>query len=61
MVTGANGFVAVWVVQELLEHGFAVRGTVRAESKATYLSDRFEAYGDKFEFAIVPDMAAVSI
>ena len=61
LVTGANGFVAAWVVQELLEHGFAVRGTVRAESKATYLRDRFKAYGDKFEIAIVPDMAAVSI
>ncbi|RPD79313.1 NAD(P)-binding protein [Lentinus tigrinus ALCF2SS1-7] len=57
LVTGANGFVAVWVVQDLLEHGFAVRGTVRSESKATYLHDRFKAYGDKFEVVIVPDMA----
>ena len=48
-------------MQELLEHGFAVRGTVRVKSKATYLRGRFRAYGDKFEIATVPDMAAVSI
>jgi len=50
LVTGANGFVAVWVVQLLVERGYSVIGTVRSESKGTYLKEKF---GDNFEFAIV--------
>jgi dihydroflavonol-4-reductase len=34
LVTGASGFVGKWTVIELLRAGFAVRGTVRSESKA---------------------------
>lgn len=34
LVTGANGFVGKWTVVELLRAGFAVRGTVRSESRA---------------------------
>ena len=34
LVTGANGFVGKWTVIELLRAGFAVKGTVRAESSA---------------------------
>ena len=59
LVTGANGFIAAWVVQDLLEHGFSVRGSVRSDSKATYLRDHFGTYGDKFEVTIVKDMAMV--
>ncbi|KAI0746594.1 NAD-P-binding protein [Daedaleopsis nitida] len=56
LVTGANGYIAVWIVKYLLEAGFAVRGTVRAESKATHLHTLFQAYGDKFEAVIVSDI-----
>ena len=61
LVTGANGFVAAWVVKELLDHGFSVRGTVRSEDKATYLRDRLKTYGDKLEFALVDDITKVGI
>ncbi|KAI0746587.1 NAD(P)-binding protein [Daedaleopsis nitida] len=57
LVTGANGFLAAWVVKELLEHGFSVRGTVRSESKAAYLREYFKAHGDRFETAIVEDIS----
>ena len=59
LVTGANGFIAAWVVHDLLEHGFSVRGSVRSDSKATYLRDHFGTYGDKFEVKIVKDMTMV--
>ncbi|THH09441.1 hypothetical protein EW145_g2001 [Phellinidium pouzarii] len=60
LVSGANGFIAVWVVKDLLEHGYAVRGTVRAESKATHLLNLFkrEAASGKFELFIVSDITA---
>jgi dihydroflavonol-4-reductase len=36
-VTGASGFVASWLVRELLERGIAVRGTVRRVAGADHL------------------------
>ena len=59
LVTGANGFVGIWVAKAYLEHGFSVRGTVRSESKAKHLRQVFQSYDDKFEIAIVDDIAKV--
>ena len=56
LVTGANGYVAAWVLKDLLDNGFSVRGTVRSESKATHLREYFKAFGDKLEFVIVDDI-----
>lgn len=60
LVTGANGFVAAWVVRTLLERGYAVRGTVRSESKGTHLLSLFkdEVKSGRFELAVVPDITA---
>ncbi|KAH9916175.1 uncharacterized protein B0H18DRAFT_1107716 [Fomitopsis serialis] len=60
LVTGANGFLAMWLVRKLLERGFSVRGTVRSESKIAPLKQVFAEYGDKLEFAIVEDIAKLS-
>ncbi|KAF8206881.1 hypothetical protein K438DRAFT_1577352 [Mycena galopus ATCC 62051] len=57
LVSGANGFVAAWVVRTLLEEGFSVRGAVRSEQKGSHLKKIFSSNGDKFELAIVPDIA----
>ncbi|KAI8986796.1 NAD(P)-binding protein [Trametes punicea] len=56
LVTGANGYIAVWVIKSLLDAGFAVRGTVRAESKGTYLRNLFKSAGDKFDVVVVEDI-----
>lgn len=61
LITGANGFIAVWVIQDLLEHKFGVRGTVRSESRARHLRELFEPYGDSFEVVIVSDITKVSL
>ena len=61
LVTGANGYVAGWVVKAYREKGFAVRGTVRSESQAKYLRELFKSYGDKFEIVIVDDITKVHI
>ncbi|EMD31995.1 hypothetical protein CERSUDRAFT_119302 [Gelatoporia subvermispora B] len=56
LVTGANGYIAMWLVQSLLEQGFAVRGTVRSEQKAEHLRKVFAPFGDKLELVIVEDI-----
>ncbi|OBZ78027.1 NADPH-dependent methylglyoxal reductase GRE2 [Grifola frondosa] len=56
LVTGANGYIAIWVVQALLNQGFSVRGTVRSESKAGHLREVFKSFGDKLEIVVVQDI-----
>lgn len=61
LVTGANGFVAVWVVRALLEEGYSVVGTVRSASKGEYLKRKFSSFGDKFEVKVVENITAVRV
>jgi nucleoside-diphosphate-sugar epimerase len=56
LVTGANGYLAVWTVKKYLEAGYSVRGTVRSLSKSAFLTDTFSNYGDRFELVIVEDI-----
>ena len=56
LVTGANGYIAVWVVRTLLERGYSVRGTVRSADKGEFLKKLFSSYGDKLEVFIVEDI-----
>ncbi|PPJ54322.1 hypothetical protein CBER1_06129 [Cercospora berteroae] len=59
LVTGANGYVGTHVTEQLLEHGYRVRGTVRDEYKGRYLHDIFdEKWGaDALDIHVVADMA----
>ncbi|KAG6888784.1 hypothetical protein C0992_007514 [Termitomyces sp. T32_za158] len=61
LVSGANGFVAMWIVRKLLEKGYAVRGTVRSADKGKYLESYFQAYGTKLEITVVEDITKVVI
>ena len=58
LVTGASGFVAAHVLNEFLEHGYRVRGTVRSEETADKVRKTHGKYGDKLSFAIVKDLDA---
>jgi nucleoside-diphosphate-sugar epimerase len=59
LVSGATGYIAVWVVQNLLDRGYAVRGTARSVAKGDFLKKVFASYasGDRFEVVIVVDIA----
>ncbi|KAK5701420.1 hypothetical protein LTR17_022613 [Elasticomyces elasticus] len=60
LVTGANGYIASHVADQLLQKGFKVRGTVRSDAKAEWLYTLFnDKYGKgKFEAVAVADMVA---
>ncbi|KZT50818.1 NAD(P)-binding protein [Calocera cornea HHB12733] len=56
LVTGANGFLAVHLITELLEQGYTVRGTVRSLSKGEWIKNKFASFGEKFEYLVVEDI-----
>ncbi|KAJ3485302.1 hypothetical protein NLI96_g5061 [Meripilus lineatus] len=56
LVTGANGFVAMWVVRTLLQSGYRVRGTIRSDDKGDFIKQYFSEFGDKLELSTVPDI-----
>lgn len=56
LVTGANGYVATWMILYLLRRGYSVRAVVRSVSKATHIINMFKPYGTRFEICIVPDI-----
>lgn len=56
LVTGANGFIASWVVRDLLEQGYFVKGTVRSVEKGEYLKNYFANYTSKLEVIVIEDI-----
>lgn len=60
VVTGSNGLIGSHVVDQLLQAGYRVRGTVRSLKKAGWMSGFFgQKYGpEKIDLVQVPDMAA---
>ena len=63
LVTGANGFIAIWVVKLLLERGYAVRGVSRSEAKNAHLQSLFGTFVEegKLELAVVGDITEVRL
>ena len=61
LVSGANGYIAMWVVRTLLEHGYLVRGTVRTLEKGQFMTDYFQklGFGTSFEFVVIEDIIKV--
>jgi NADPH-dependent methylglyoxal reductase len=59
LVTGATGFIAQHVLDNLLKKGFTVIGTARSKAKYTPLLEEFsKKYPEgKLSFAIVPDIS----
>ncbi|KAJ9615281.1 hypothetical protein H2200_001356 [Cladophialophora chaetospira] len=59
VVSGANGFIATHVIDQLLLAGYRVRGTVRNAKKASWVAEYFgDKYGvGKIELIEVPEMA----
>ncbi|KAG6336084.1 hypothetical protein ID866_3010 [Astraeus odoratus] len=56
LISGANGYIAMWVARELLEQGYSVRGTVRSAAKGVHPRRQFAKYGEQFEIVVIEDM-----
>ncbi|GAA5979115.1 hypothetical protein JCM5350_007071 [Sporobolomyces pararoseus] len=57
LVTGANGFIASHLIEQLLSLGYKVRGTTRTASKLDSLKSKWDSkYPDQFEVAEVEDI-----
>ncbi|KAF8991367.1 D-lactaldehyde dehydrogenase [Cyathus striatus] len=56
LVTGANGYIALWVVYLFLEKGYSVRAQVRTVNKGDYLRKLFSRHEARLEILIVDDI-----
>lgn len=58
LVTGVNGFIASHIADQLLEDGYAVRGSVRSKGRCEALSEFFRGkYGEnRFETIVIKDI-----
>jgi len=55
LVTGANGYIASHLVDQLIKQGYRVRGTVRDSTAQAWMTSHF---GPSFSLVQVPDLAA---
>lgn len=62
LVTGANGFVGLHIVDQFLRNGYRVRGTVRDTPKSAWVTEYFQQeYGSgKFELVEIKDLSNVA-
>ncbi|KAL7803849.1 hypothetical protein V8C43DRAFT_320454 [Trichoderma afarasin] len=58
LVTGANGFLAVHLLKQLVEKSFDVIGTVRTDAKAEEVIAAHPEFKDVVKFVCVPHMSA---
>jgi uncharacterized protein YbjT (DUF2867 family) len=59
LVSGASGFIAAWIVGNLLSKGYSVRAAVRNEAKGKHLLETYDLYADRLELVIVGDIVEV--
>jgi len=57
LVTGANGFVAAHVIDQLFKAGHTITGSVRDVTKAKQILETHPEYEGKIDFVTVSDYA----
>lgn len=56
LLTGANGYLASWVLSELLSRGHSITAVVRSQSKVDKVLSDFPSSHKQLSFHIVPDI-----
>jgi hypothetical protein len=57
-LTGANGFVAAHIIDQLITQGHTVTGSIRSPSKGQQILSTHPSYAGKLDFVIVSDYTA---
>ncbi|UJR38665.1 hypothetical protein I4U23_031331 [Adineta vaga] len=61
LVTGANSFIAGWIIKYLLEKGYHIRGTVRSQTKEQQVLDNIpNEYQKQISFVYMNDISTDS-
>lgn len=55
-ITGSTGFIGAEVTDATLKAGYRVRLSVRKPEQEQQLKNRYAAYAQKLEFAVIPDI-----
>lgn len=55
LVTGANGFVAASIIEELISKGHKVTGSVRSPAKGQQILDTHPEWAGQLDFVTVSD------
>lgn len=58
LVTGANGFVAASILDELIRNGHKVTGSVRSPAKGQQILETHPEWKDQLDFVTVSDYSA---
>ncbi|THU78801.1 NAD(P)-binding protein [Dendrothele bispora CBS 962.96] len=53
LVTGANGFIATWLIGDLLDKGYTVKAAVRSERKGKHLLEVYNKYKNESKLGLV--------
>ncbi|KAI1784436.1 hypothetical protein LXA43DRAFT_955084 [Ganoderma leucocontextum] len=63
LVTGANGFIGLWLIRLLLDRGYSIRAAVRSADKGEVLlktvSAKFPERSQDVQYVVPPDFTAV--
>lgn len=63
LITGANGFIGLWLTRFLLERGYSVRAAVRSADKGETLlktvATKLPERAQDVQYVVVPDFAVV--
>lgn len=61
LLTGANGYIASHIADQLISAGYKVKGTVRNEEKGSLIAEALEKRHDTkgaFSYVVVEEMSA---
>ncbi|KAJ5808861.1 aldehyde reductase II [Penicillium riverlandense] len=63
LITGVNGFLASHLALQLIQRGYAVRGTVRSPDSASWITEAIMARypAGKFQALVVPSLSAPGV
>ncbi|KAI0600783.1 hypothetical protein F4775DRAFT_504075 [Biscogniauxia sp. FL1348] len=60
LITGANGFLALHIIQQALARGWDIVGTIRSEEKAAKVKSLFPDVGSRLSLVYITDLTNIA-